>query len=201
MPTTQQHAWYEDIQAILIGALLVALGVMFYAKATILTGGTSGLSLLTSYLTPWSFGMVFFVLNLPFYALAILRMGWVYTFKTFATVTLISALSRLLPMWIDLPEINPVFASIAGGVLMAVGMVTLFRHRAGLGGVTILAQYLQEKNIIRAGWLQMGVDLTILAAALFFLPWDRVGLSILGAVVLNLTLAINHKPGRYMGFS
>ncbi len=116
-------------------------------------------------------------------------------------MTLISVLSRLLPDWIAIDAVNPVFAAVFGGILMGVGMITLFRHRTGLGGVSILAQYLQEKNIIRAGWLQMGIDLTILAAALFVLPWDRVGLSVLGAVVLNLTLAINHKPGRYVGIS
>ncbi len=196
-----RHRWYEDLQALLVGAVLVAMGVVLYAKSTLLTGGTSGLSLLTAYLTPWSFGVAFFVLNLPFYLLAILRMGWLYTVKTFAAVTLISVLSRLLPDWIAIDAVNPVFAAVFGGILMGVGMITLFRHRTGLGGVSILAQYLQEKNIIRAGWLQMGIDLTILAAALFVLPWDRVGLSVLGAVVLNLTLAINHKPGRYVGIS
>lgn len=33
------------------------------------------------------------------------------------------------------------------------------------------------------------------------LPLERVGLSVLGAVALNLIIALNHKPGRYMGVS
>ncbi len=45
----------------------------------------------------------------------------------------------------------------------------------------------------------MAVDLAILAAACFVIPFDRLALSVLGAVVVNMTLAINHRPGRYLG--
>ncbi|MEE2878173.1 MAG: YitT family protein [Pseudomonadota bacterium] len=85
--------------------------------------------------------------------------------------------------------------------MMGVGLVMLLRHRAGIGGVTILSQFLQDKGIIRAGIFQLIVDLAILVVALFMLPLSLVGLSILGAFVLNLTVAINHKPGRYRGMS
>ncbi|MGP9588065.1 MULTISPECIES: hypothetical protein [unclassified Halomonas] len=30
---------------------------------------------------------------------------------------------------------------------------------------------------------------------------DRVGYSVLGALTLNLIIALNHKPGRYIGVS
>jgi len=33
------------------------------------------------------------------------------------------------------------------------------------------------------------------------LPLKLVALSIVGAFVLNLTVAINHRPGRYRGMS
>jgi hypothetical protein len=47
--------------------------------------------------------------------------------------------------------------------------------------------------------LQMGADLLILAAAAFIRDPLSVALSILGAVALNLVIAVNHKSGRYMG--
>ncbi|HAQ27434.1 MAG TPA: hypothetical protein DCQ80_15960, partial [Pseudomonas sp.] len=77
----------------------------------------------------------------------------------------------------------------------------LFRHRASLGGVNILALYLQERFGLRAGAVQMGIDASIVLAALFVVPLDKVLLSVLGAVALNLVLAINHRAGRYMGVS
>uniref|UniRef100_UPI0035675F66 YitT family protein n=1 Tax=Pseudomonas sp. TaxID=306 RepID=UPI0035675F66 len=77
----------------------------------------------------------------------------------------------------------------------------LFRHRASLGGVNILALYLQERLGLRAGKVQMGIDVAIVLAAVFIVSLDKVALSILGALALNLVLAINHRAGRYMGVS
>ena len=44
----------------------------------------------------------------------------------------------------------------------------------------------------------MAVDTLILLLALATAPMLQVALSVAGAVVLNLTLAINHRAGRYM---
>ena len=37
-------------------------------------------------------------------------------------------------------------------------------------------------------------------AALFVLPPDKVALSLVGTLVLNAILGMNHKPGRYNGY-
>jgi uncharacterized membrane-anchored protein YitT (DUF2179 family) len=76
--------------------------------------------------------------------------------------------------------------------------VILFRHHASLGGVGIVAQWLQQDRGWRAGKVQMVVDCSIVLAALFLVAPDRIAYSIVGAVVLNLTLVVNHKPGRYI---
>lgn len=197
----EQHKWYEDVQALILGTLLLSFGVTLYSQAMLITGGLAGTSLLVEFATPFSFGLVFFVLNLPFYILSIMRMGWGFTIRTFIAIALISAQTRLLPFWVDFSVLNEVFASVAGAAMMGVGLVMLLRHRAGIGGITILSQFLQDKGIIRAGIFQLIVDLAILVVALFILPLKLVALSIVGAFVLNLTVAINHKPGRYRGMS
>ncbi|MFY8101596.1 MAG: YitT family protein, partial [Allorhizobium sp.] len=121
--------------------------------------------------------------------------------RTFTAVALVSILSKLNGQWIDFSYLNPLYATVIGGGLIGTGLLMLFRHRTGLGGINILAMYLQEKTGLRAGYFQLGVDLAILAAAFFVLPADRLALSVLGAGIANLILAINHKPGRYMGLS
>ena len=77
-------------------------------------------------------------------------------------------------------------------------MLILFRHRASLGGLNVLVLYLQERLGWRAGKVQMAMDSLIVLGALWVTDEQRVALSVLGAVVLNLTLTINHRPGRYM---
>ncbi|WP_299343642.1 YitT family protein [uncultured Maritalea sp.] len=199
--TDIQHKWHEDVIAIVTGTLLVALGVTLYKHTLLGTGGINGLALLLNYVTPFGFGALFFVLNLPFYWLAWKRLGPSYTIKTFGAVALVSVLVQVTPTWISFEHLNPYFATIIGGILMGTGLLILFRHKAGLGGVNILAVFLQENYGIRAGYLQMGIDMAILVGAFFVLPIDKVLLSIVGALVLNLVIAMNFRPGRYVGFS
>ncbi|MGF6178527.1 YitT family protein [Ensifer sp. 4252] len=195
----ERHRLYEDALAILTGTLIMSLGVIIYSKAMLLTGSTSGLALLLQYATGAQFWLVFSLINLPFYVLAIKRLGWMFALRTFLAVTLVALFSKLTAGWVEFARLDPIYATIVGGGLMGTGLLILFRHRTGLGGINILAIYLQEKFGIRAGYFQLAVDLAILAAAFFVLPPDNLVLSVVGAAVVNMTLAINHKPGRYAG--
>jgi len=201
LSSPSHHRWYEDIFAILIGTMLVSLGIAFYAEAQLTTGSTAGLALLLQYVTDIPFGWLFFAINLPFYALALLRMGWPFALKTMASVALVSLFTGQVPGWIGIDSIDPLFAALVGGGLMGLGILSLFRHKASVGGINILALYLQDNFNIRAGYFQLGVDAVILVAAFFILPFDRVLYSVAGALVLNMIIALNHRPGRYVGFS
>ena len=201
LSTPSRHKLHEDLFAILIGTMLVSLGIVLYTKATLSTGSTAGLALLLQYITHIPFGWLFFGINLPFYILAVLRMGWPFALKTFLSVALVSFFTANIPDWIGIETINPLFAALVGGGLIGLGILSLFRHKASVGGINILSLYLQENFNIRAGYFQLAVDAVILVAAFFVLPFDRVIYSIAGALVLNAIVAFNHKPGRYVGFS
>jgi uncharacterized membrane-anchored protein YitT (DUF2179 family) len=193
-----RHKPFEDVQALLTGTLFVAMGVTMFGHAGLLAGGTAGLALLLHYATGWNFSLAFFCLNLPFYWLAWKRMGPAFTLKTFAAVGLLSLWVQVLPHWLAFDALSTGFAAVAGGLLIGAGMLMLFRHRASLGGLNIMVLYLQERFGWRAGKVQMAFDCSIVLAAFAVVPWQQIAWSVLGAVVLNMTLAINHKPGRYM---
>src|SRR5690606_3902136 len=138
----------------------------------LVAGSTAGLALLLDYVTGFGFGPLFFVINLPFYALALLRMGWPFTLRTIGAVALVSLLSGLVPHWLEITRVEPLFAALAGGALMGLGILLLFRHRASVGGINILSLYLQDRFGIRAGYFQLGVDAVILLSAFFVVPAD-----------------------------
>jgi len=193
------HSLSEDIQALLVGPLFMALAVVFFRQAGLLTGGTAGLAFLLHYLSGWRFGWIFFLINLPFYVFAIRSLGWVFTIKTFVAVALLSVYSEWLPNFIHIDLLHPVFAAIMAGLLAGISLLILIRHKASLGGLGVLAIFLQERYGIRAGKFQMGVDCAIVLASFFVVDPTRIALSILGAIALNLVIAVNHRPGRYMG--
>lgn len=196
----ERHNLFDDIQAMLTGTLVVAIGLVFIKQAGLLTGGTTGLAFLVHYLTGANFGLTLFLVNAPFYALAWWRMGRDFTLKTICAVGLLGVFTEMLPRFMSLSRIDPYFAGIAGGMLFGIGILILFRHRASLGGFNILVLYLQERHGWKAGKVQMGLDLCILAAGTLSLPWPLLAASILGAVVLNFVLTVNHRPERYVAF-
>lgn len=193
-----RHRHYEDVLALLTGTLFVALGVLMFKHTGLLTGGTAGVAFLVHYATGWNFGAVFFLINLPFYGLALRRMGKAFTVKTFAAIALLSLFTNVLPQWLHFDVLHPWLSAIAGGALMGCGMLILFRHRASLGGFNVLVLYLQERFGWRAGVLQMGLDCSIVLVSFFLRDWGLILLSVLGAVVVNQTLATNHRAGRYV---
>ena len=195
------HRPHEDVAAILTGTLMVALGITFFSTAGLLTGGTAGLALLLGQVSGVGFGAVFFAVNLPFYYLAIKRMGWKLALRTFLAILLVSLLSKLTASSISMGHLDPIFAAVTGGALTGIGLLILFRHQASLGGINILALYLQERHNLRAGYVQLALDALILLASVFVLDLDKLALSLLGTAVLNLVLATNHRPGRYIGVS
>ncbi|SLM64456.1 MULTISPECIES: YitT family protein [Dickeya] len=202
-PQAVSHSALEDILALLIGTLMVSFGVILLRQAGALTGGTAGMAFLLHYLTQHSavklsFGSAFFLLNLPFYYLAIRRMGWAFSLKTFCAVALVSLFSDLHPLFIHFDHLQPTYATLFGNTVMGLGFIVLFRHRASLGGVNILALYLQDKSGIRAGKFQMAVDVSIVLASLFVVSIPMLLASVLGAAVLNVIIAMNHRPGRYL---
>jgi len=193
------HTRFEDAQALITAALFVALGIGMYSHAGLLTGGTAGIAFLVHYATGWSFGPVFFVINLPFAGFAVRTMGWTFAIKSLVAVALLSVFSEALPLVLKFDWLQPVYAAVMGGFLIGTGLLMLFRHHASLGGVNVLVLWLQQRHGWRAGAVQMGVDCLIVAAALTIVAPSLVVISVIGAVALNLVVAVNHKPGRYLG--
>ena len=198
MTDPKTHSLIEDAQGIAFGATMAAFSIVILTHLGLITGQTAGLAVLISYASGIPFGPVFFALNIPFYWFGYRRMGLAFTIKTFAAVAALSILSALMPAWVDFSTLNPAFGAILFGFVSGAALLAIFRHGASLGGIGILALYLQDRTGFRAGQTQLLFDAALFAAALTFLPWQTVAWSFLGAAVVNLTIAINHRRDRYI---
>lgn len=193
------HSWFDDIHALIAGSLFVALGMTMFGHAGLLTGGVAGVAFLAGYATGLPFGLFFFLLSLPFFVLSWFQLGPAFTFKSFGAVALVSVCTTLAPKVVRFELLNPWVASVLGGFLIGFGLLALLRHQASVGGVNILAQWLQQARGYSAGKVQMSVDLVVVLAAFWVLPPLQVAQSVVGAVAIGAILALNHKPGRYLG--
>ncbi|ALN74063.1 hypothetical protein M673_15155 [Aureimonas sp. AU20] len=196
--TATRHSPWEDGLGIVAGVMLTAFGIALLGHLGFLTGGMAGLAFVVHYLTGWNFGLVFFALNLPFYGLAVGRMGRAFTVKTAFAVALLSVMTAFSGDFVRFANVQPLLGACLGGLLIGFGLLALFRHRSSAGGVGILAIYLQDRFGWRAGLTQLGVDLLVLVTAFLAVPPLAVFYSVLGALILNLFLAINHRADRYL---
>lgn len=192
------HSLIEDAQGIAYGAGMAAFAITILTHLGLITGQTAGLAVLVSYLTGFGFGPVFFVVNLPFYWLGYRRMGLAFTLKTFAAVALMSGLSLMMPGWVRFAALSSPVGAILFGAISGSALLALFRHGASLGGIGILALIMQDKTGFRAGYTQLLFDAALFAAAIFVLPPMTLLWSALGALVVNLVIAINHRRDRYI---
>ena len=188
---------FDDAQGIFTGTLFVSLALVMFNEAGLLSGGTAGLAFVLHYATGISFGKLFFAINLPFYWFSWKRMGREFTIKTFLAIALLSLLTEFSPRVFDIARVYTSYAAVVGGLLLGTGCLFLARHRASLGGATIVSLYLQEKHGWRAGKIQMAIDSTVVMLALFVVAPERVLWSVLAAVLMSMFLWVNHKPGRY----
>jgi uncharacterized membrane-anchored protein YitT (DUF2179 family) len=194
----EKHSVKEDWIAILTGTFLTAQGLFFLQSANLLTGGTAGLALLLAQLMPFSFGVLYFLVNCPFYILGWQRFGRVFAIRSIISGAMVSILTDHLSLVIHLDVVNDIYCAVAGGVLMGLGMLILFRHRSSLGGFNVMCLVIQDKWGTSVGKTQVLIDCAIVIASFFFVtPWV-VALSVTGAAIINLVLGMNHKPSRYI---
>ncbi|MDG1375594.1 MAG: YitT family protein [Yoonia sp.] len=196
--TTPKHTFIEDAQGLSMGVFFCGISVHLLTHLGLLTGQTAGLAVIVSYLTGWSFGAVFFVINIPFYLLAWFRMGPVFTFRSLLSVSLLSLVTTLLPYGWTPGEMNLGLGAVICGSIIGAGLLILFRHNGSMGGFGVLALLIQDKTGFRAGYVQLAADVVIFGVALFIFPFQIVAWSLLGAVVTNLVIAVNHRRDRYV---
>lgn len=193
------HSTVEDVAGIAVGTFLASFGLFLLHSTAAVTGGTAGLGLLLSYVLPVPFAVLFPLVNLPFFALAVRAKGWGFTLRSLAAVVAVSAFSSLHATALPHLVVAPVYGVLFGNLAAGMGILVLFRHRTSLGGFGILALLLQERRGWRAGYVQMALDVLVVLAAFAAVAPAVVAFSAAGAVVLNLVLSMNHRPGRYRG--
>lgn len=194
------HTLLEDLVGFLTGTFVVSLGLFLLSTGQTVTGGTAGLSLLIGYhQTVLPFGAVFALVNAPFFLLAIARKGWGFALRSGIAIAMVSGWTALHPLALRVESLDPFYAALGGSTLAGIGVLILFRHGSSLGGFNIVALIVQERLGFRAGYAQMILDVIVILLGLTVVSVLGVVLSALGAVLLNLVLALNHRPGRYTG--
>lgn len=181
--------WY----AIIEGCFLVALGLFFLQSSNMLVGGTAGLAALATKNWGLSMGLWFFIVNAPFFIIAYHQMGKSFTVKSFFGIALVSVLADIMQLLITVESIPLWLAAIIGGGLIGVGLLLIFKNNASLGGVNILALFVEKKYHIHSGKVILSIDLLVVVLAATSYSLEQLAYSTLGFFVLTSVLGRYHK--------
>lgn len=194
------HSRSEDVYAIVVGCVMIALGLALLHAAGLVTGGIAGVALLASYLVPLPTGVLFTLINIPFFLFAKRAMGSRFMWRTIAVNGGIALFSTMARYGLRIVEVHPAFAAIAGGTVIGMGILALARHDAGVGGTGVVTLWLQRTRDWNAGRTQIAIDLAILAVSFAVVAPAQVGWSALSAAAISGILIAWHRPGRYTGY-
>jgi uncharacterized membrane-anchored protein YitT (DUF2179 family) len=196
---TVKHTVLEDAYAFAIGCSFIALGIVMLHTAGLTTGGVAGIALLVSYVAPLPVGLLFILINIPFFLFAWPAMGKRFMIKTVIVNLAIMSMANYAHLAFRLESLNPLFAALFGGTIIGMGILALARHGAGAGGTGVLALYLQKTKNINAGKTQLACDALIMAASILILNPHQLLFSVISAAAMSGVMVGFHKPERYLG--
>lgn len=180
------------------GAFLYAMGInMFVVPAGLYTGGLMGIcqvirTLLVEYLhLPIQnidlAGIIYYIINIPIFILAIRRMGKKFFAKTLATVTAMTAFIALVPP-VTIVE-DAMAACIVGGIVSGAGVGLILRMGSSGGGTDVIGVLLIKwKQDFSVGKINLLVNLVLYGACLFLFDIEIVIYSVIYAAVYSVAI-------------
>lgn len=180
--------WLKLIK-VLSGCMIVSIGIIILKHAQLMTGGTAGLAFSLMYYWNIPFSIGFFIINIPFYILALMRMGLSFTISTiFAVMSLscMTELNRLAPDFV----IPALLGAIVGGITIGLGVAYLFFHGSSLGGANILVLYLQKRFGWDPGKMTFIIDFLVVMTGILSVGVIRGLYSLLSIGILSWIISI-----------
>ena len=145
--------------------------VWCYAPNGIAFGGITGIAQILNFLIPvLPIGVTVILLNVPLFVLGWKFIGGRLLVSSLYAMFLSSVFIDVLTPLYTWPAMDPLLASIFGGLLLGLSLGLVFQQGATTGGTDLLARLLKLKLAwLPMGKLLMGIDLTvILMVALAF---------------------------------
>lgn len=196
-----QHSFLEDLFGVISGSVLLALGIALLHVSGVVTGGTAGIALIFAKKTHMEVGTLYLLIGIPFLLLALWKKGWQFALRSVVTLAFVSYLVNVMPRIVTLHAQNQWLVAIGANLMAGVGMVVIFRHYTSLGGFNVVAILAQEKLHWKAGHVQLAFDFAVILSSLSVYSLKVVIISLVGDGLLNLSLTLNYRSDRYVGYS
>lgn len=173
---------------IIVASAIYALGFNWcYQPNEIAFGGITGVGQIINFLLPWApIGTVVIILNIPLFLLGWKLLGGHLLVSSLFAMALSSLSIDALGALYQFPTMEPMLATIFGGLLMGLSLGLVFLRGATTGGTDLIARLLK----LKIAWLPMGkllmiIDLVVIVAVA--LVFRNLYSALYGLVALYIT--------------
>lgn len=171
-----------------LGATLAAIAIeLFLIQNSIIDGGIIGIALLLSEITGISFGILVFIINVPFLYFGYKHIGKSFFFSSLYSIILLAVIEPNLK-GIDAFTTEPLLATVFGGLILGAGVGLVIRSGGALDGTEILGILLSKKIPFSVGEIVMFFNVFIFSWAGFILGWEQAMYSILTYYIASKTI-------------
>lgn len=154
----------KDILLITVGAFIYAFGVNYFFVANKLAdGGLAGISVILHYLFNFNISITYLILNIPLIIMGYKLIGGQFILKTFYGTAMTSLAFRVFQNYLGVME-DKLIASIFGGLIIGIGLGTIFVGGGSSGGSDILVKILNKYFDIPIGKAFLALDFLVLSA-------------------------------------
>lgn len=186
----------------ILGALLYAIGVnLFLVPVGLYTGGLMGIcqvirTILVDYFNlPVGnvdiAGVIYYIVNIPIFIVAMKKMGKRFLAKTLVTVTAMTAFMSVIPSELIIEDMMA--SSVVGGILAGAGIGITLRMASSGGGMDIIGVLLiRWKKDFSVGRVNLFVNIFLYCACLFLFDIEIVIYSVIYAAVYSIVMDRAH---------
>lgn len=154
----------KDIALIGAGAFIYAFGVNYFFVANKMAdGGVAGICTILHYLFNTDMGTTYFILNIPLIILGYKLISGEFILKTFYGTFMTSLAFKVFADYMG-PMEDRLMASIFGGLIIGIGLGTIFVGGGSSGGSDILVKILNKYFDIPVGKAFLVLDFFVLSA-------------------------------------
>ncbi|MFN8273466.1 MAG: YitT family protein [Flavobacteriaceae bacterium] len=177
----------KDFLLITTGIFSAALGFKgFLLTNHFIDGGATGISLLTSILTPIPLPILIICINAPFVLLGYKIIGKAFAIKTTLAILGLALVVGTVP-FPDVTQDN-LLVAIFGGFFLGAGIGLSVRGGAVIDGTEVLAIYLSRKFGTTIGDIIIMINIMIFSAAAYFLSIEIAMYSMITYLTASKTL-------------
>ncbi|MFV0499519.1 MAG: YitT family protein [Bacilli bacterium] len=178
----------KKMALIVVGSLLLAGSIKYFiSPVELYTGGLMGIILIIETLTNglFSFGILFFILNIPLLIISWLKLGKRFTFYTIISVISVSVFSEILPTITPIST-DKLIMSLFGGIISGFSVVLMLHAGGSAGGSDIICLYFAEKTGKPMGFIALIFNIIVLSLTAILFDFEIVLYTLIGSYTASV---------------